>query len=31
MRLQVNCEDRLGMTRELLDILTSQQIDLRGY
>ena len=30
MRLQVNCEDRLGMTRELLDILTSQQIDLRG-
>ncbi|MGF1714268.1 transcriptional regulator TyrR [Photobacterium chitinilyticum] len=30
MRLQVNCEDRLGMTRELLDILTSQHIDLRG-
>lgn len=30
MRLQVFCEDRLGMTRELLDILTSQEIDLRG-
>ncbi|MCW8327327.1 transcriptional regulator TyrR [Photobacterium sp. SDRW27] len=30
MRLQVFCEDRVGMTRELLDILTSQQIDLRG-
>ncbi|ELR67510.1 Transcriptional repressor protein TyrR [Photobacterium marinum] len=30
MRLQVFCEDRLGITRELLDILTSQQIDLRG-
>ncbi|MGF1698891.1 transcriptional regulator TyrR [Photobacterium makurazakiensis] len=30
MRLQVFCEDRLGMTRELLDILASQQIDLRG-
>lgn len=30
MRLQVFCEDRLGMTRELLDILASRQIDLRG-
>ncbi len=30
MRLQVFCEDRLGITRELLDILTNQQIDLRG-
>ncbi len=30
MRLQVFCEDRVGMTRELLDILTSQEIDLRG-
>ncbi|KAE8178698.1 transcriptional regulator TyrR [Photobacterium carnosum] len=30
MRLQVFCEDRVGMTRELLDILTSQDIDLRG-
>ncbi|MGF1725499.1 transcriptional regulator TyrR [Photobacterium nomapromontoriensis] len=30
MRLQVFCEDRVGMTRELLDILASRQIDLRG-
>ncbi|OAN18283.1 TyrR family transcriptional regulator [Photobacterium jeanii] len=30
MRLQVFCEDRIGITRELLDILTNQQIDLRG-
>ncbi|OBT13168.1 DNA-binding transcriptional regulator TyrR [Vibrio sp. UCD-FRSSP16_10] len=30
MRLEVLCEDRLGLTRELLDILTSQQINLRG-
>ncbi|GEA59958.1 transcriptional regulator TyrR [Vibrio comitans] len=30
MRLQVLCEDRLGLTRELLDILTSQNLDLRG-
>lgn len=30
MRLQVFCEDRLGMTRELLDILASRQVDLRG-
>lgn len=30
MRLEVQCEDRLGLTRELLDILTSQHIDLRG-
>ncbi|ENO8808271.1 transcriptional regulator TyrR [Photobacterium damselae] len=30
MRLQVFCEDRVGITRELLDILTAQQIDLRG-
>ena len=30
MRLQVFCEDRLGITRELLDILTSQEINLRG-
>ncbi|KLV09012.1 transcriptional regulator [Photobacterium aquae] len=30
MRLQVFCEDRLGITRELLDILASRQIDLRG-
>ncbi|GAD79200.1 transcriptional regulator TyrR [Vibrio ezurae] len=30
MRLEVLCEDRLGLTRELLDILTSQNLDLRG-
>ncbi|USD66442.1 transcriptional regulator TyrR [Vibrio sp. SCSIO 43136] len=30
MRLEVLCEDRLGLTRELLDILASKQIDLRG-
>lgn len=30
MRLEVFCEDRLGLTRELLDILATQHIDLRG-
>ncbi|CAH0539588.1 transcriptional regulator TyrR [Vibrio marisflavi] len=30
MRLEVLCEDRLGLTRELLDILVSRNIDLRG-
>ncbi len=30
MRLEVFCEDRLGLTRELLDILASKSIDLRG-
>ncbi|MDW6004106.1 transcriptional regulator TyrR [Vibrio mangrovi] len=30
MRLEVFCEDRLGLTRELLDILVSRNIDLRG-
>ena len=30
MRLEVSCEDRLGLTRELLDILASKNIDLRG-
>ncbi|MCC4796557.1 DNA-binding transcriptional regulator TyrR [Enterovibrio norvegicus] len=30
MRLQVYCEDRLGLTRELLDILARRNIDLRG-
>lgn len=30
MRLEVTCEDRLGLTRELLDILASKNIDLRG-
>lgn len=30
MRLEVLCQDRLGLTRELLDILVSKNIDLRG-
>lgn len=30
MRLQVLCEDRLGLTRELLELLTMRSIDLRG-
>ncbi|GLO61032.1 transcriptional regulator [Vibrio sp. MACH09] len=30
MRLEVLCEDRLGLTRELLDTLASMNIDLRG-
>ncbi len=30
MRLEVLCEDRLGLTRELLDILASNNLDLRG-
>jgi transcriptional regulator of aroF, aroG, tyrA and aromatic amino acid transport len=30
MRLQVTCEDRLGLTRELLAQLEVNQIDLRG-
>lgn len=30
MRLEVFCEDRLGLTRELLDILACKEIDLRG-
>ncbi len=30
MRLEVICEDRLGLTRELLEILASKNIDLRG-
>lgn len=30
LRLEVLCEDRLGLTRELLDILASMSIDLRG-
>ncbi|MGP7733045.1 transcriptional regulator TyrR [Oceanimonas smirnovii] len=30
MRLKVNCEDRLGLTRELLNILVEHRIDLRG-
>lgn len=30
MRLQVTCEDRLGLTRELLAQLEDNRIDLRG-
>lgn len=30
MRLEVLCEDRTGLTRELLEILSSKNIDLRG-
>ena len=30
MRLEVICEDRLGLARELLDLLASRKIDLRG-
>ncbi|HBI10172.1 MAG TPA: transcriptional regulator TyrR, partial [Franconibacter pulveris] len=30
MRLEVFCEDRLGLTRELLDLLVLRNIDLRG-
>lgn len=30
MRLEVFCEDRLGLTRELLDLLVLHRIDLRG-
>lgn len=30
MRLEVICEDRLGLTRELLDLLVLRSIDLRG-
>ncbi|WP_159566382.1 transcriptional regulator TyrR [Budvicia diplopodorum] len=30
MRLEVLCEDRLGLTRELLDLLVARSIDLRG-
>ncbi|MGL6257837.1 transcriptional regulator TyrR [Vibrio sp. WXL103] len=30
MRLEVFCEDRLGLTRELLEILAKRSIDLRG-
>lgn len=30
MRLEVFCQDRLGLTRELLDLLVLQHIDLRG-
>lgn len=30
MRLEVFCQDRLGLTRELLDLLVLRSIDLRG-
>lgn len=30
MRLEVLCEDRVGLTRELLELLASRNIDLRG-
>ncbi|WP_192457066.1 transcriptional regulator TyrR [Musicola keenii] len=30
MRLEVFCQDRLGLTRELLDLLVLRHIDLRG-
>ena len=30
MRLEVFCEDRIGLTRELLDLLVLRGIDLRG-
>jgi transcriptional regulator of aromatic amino acid metabolism len=30
MRLEVFCEDRLGLTRELLDLLVLRGIDLRA-
>ncbi|AUH00548.1 transcriptional regulator TyrR [Pectobacteriaceae bacterium CE70] len=30
MRLEVFCEDRIGLTRELLDLLVLRHIDLRG-
>ncbi len=30
MRLEVFCEDRIGLTRELLELLATRNIDLRG-
>ena len=30
MRLQVSCQDRIGLTRELLARLEENAIDLRG-
>ena len=30
MRLQISCEDRLGIAQDVLDILVNHQIDLRG-
>lgn len=30
MRLEINCQDRLGITQDVLDILAEHKIDLRG-
>ena len=30
MRLEIHCQDRLGITQEVLNILVSYQLDLRG-
>ena len=30
MRLEVFCQDRIGLARELLDLLVARSIDLRG-
>ncbi|WP_376749576.1 ACT domain-containing protein, partial [Mixta calida] len=30
MRLEVFCQDRIGLARELLDLLVERSIDLRG-
>ncbi|MGS2720476.1 transcriptional regulator TyrR [Paraglaciecola aestuariivivens] len=30
MRLEVNCQDRLGIAQDVLDILVAHEIDLRG-
>lgn len=30
MRLEISCQDRLGITQDVLDILVAHQIDLRG-
>ncbi len=30
MRLEVNCQDRLGIAQDVLDILVTHEIDLRG-
>ena len=30
MRLEISCQDRLGITQDVLDILVSHEVDLRG-
>jgi transcriptional regulator of aroF, aroG, tyrA and aromatic amino acid transport len=30
MRLEVHCQDRLGIAQDVLDILVEHEIDLRG-